>query len=217
MKLLIFGPPGSGKGTLADIFSRKYNIKHVSTGDIIREHIKNKDELGSRMINSKVSDLTPDMIVNDIVKDRFSQKDLDNGFILDGYPRTINQGKFLKNLIKINGVIFVDLEDKKIINRISHRRICSNCGKIYNLNFNKPKKEGVCDFCGGKLFQRKDDTPKIIKERLKIYKEKTHPLMELFETFQWPILHIKGDYNINTEIDSVLKKIISWVNHENSS
>jgi len=210
MNLLIFGPPGSGKGTLADVFASKENLKHISTGDIIREHIKSKDELGLRMINADTAGLAPDDIVNEIVKDRLSKEDVNNGFILDGYPRTINQGEFLKDLIKIDGIIFVDLEDEKIIDRISHRRVCSGCGKIYNLNFNKPLVENTCDICKSKLFLRKDDTPEIIKRRLEVYKKETHPLIDLFEKLNWPILHIKGDYDLKTEISDVIDRIISW-------
>lgn len=210
MKLLIFGPPGSGKGTLSDQFSVSTGVKHVSTGDIFREHIKAQDDLGKKILQINKGGLVPDSLTNEIVEDRLSQEDVKDSFILDGYPRTVDQALFLEQISNISGVIFVDLEDEAIINRISHRRVCPHDGKIYHLDYKKPKVEGICDNCGSAIIQREDDKPDIVKERLEVYKDKTHPLLELFEQQGLPVLHIRGDYNINTETQGIIDKIVNW-------
>lgn len=211
VNLLIFGPPGSGKGTLADKFSSRYGIIHISTGDIFREHLKKKDSLGLKISSLSDGGLVPDELTNEVVKDRLSQQDAKDGFILDGFPRTINQALFLEKLLTIDGVIFVDLSDEKIIDRISHRRVCPSCGKIYNLLFNKPIKEGFCDVCGHELILRDDDKPSVVKNRLEVYQRETFPIMKLFEKQKIPLIHIKGDYDLKTELENVLSRISSWI------
>jgi len=210
MKLLIFGPPGSGKGTLSEQFSLATGIKHISTGDIFREHIKNKDDLGLKILQTNKGSLVSDSLTNEIVKDRLSKDDVKENFILDGYPRTKNQALFLESISNISGVIFVDLDDKSIIKRITRRRVCPKCGAIYHLDFKKPKVDGICDKCKTKLIQREDDNVKTVKKRLETYKRLTHPILELFNSQNLPLIHIKGDYDIKTETKGIINKIIDW-------
>lgn len=215
MKLLIFGPPGSGKGTLAKHISNIGNITHVSTGDIFRQHIKDNDYLGLQIMQINQGGLVPDSLTNNLINDRLSQDDLKENYILDGYPRTINQVKFLKNISTITGVIFIDLADDAIINRITRRRVCPNDGNSYHLDFNKPKVSGVCDICGGKLVQREDDKPETAKNRLATYKEKTVPIINFLKNEKIPIFNVRGDYDIH-KVDVLVKKIIKFFKNQKS-
>lgn len=209
-KLLIFGPPGSGKGTLSDIFSSKTGIVHISTGDMFRSEIKQATPLGKQVKELiDAGNLVPDSLTNSVVKHRLSLDDVRNGFLLDGFPRTVDQALFLESVIDIDGVIFVDLEDEKIIDRITHRRVCSGCGKVFSVIAHNHISD-TCDRCGGKLIQRADDTVEVISNRLATYKELTHPIMDLFDKQGLKVLHIKGDYDIKTETDLVVQKIIDF-------
>lgn len=168
MKLLLVGPVGSGKGTQAAIISKKYNIPHISTGEIFRQHMQNKTELGLKAqeyIN--VGQLVPEEITFGIVKDRLSQPDCKNGFVLDGYPRTMEQVKNLETLVQLDKVILIDLSEEEIINRLSSRRMCSVCKKPTNLDW---LKDGKCEKCGGEVYVRNDDKPEVIKIRLETNK-----------------------------------------------
>ena len=165
VKLVFLGPPGAGKGTQAKIISEKLKIPHISTGDIFRENIKNQTLLGrkaSEFMNKGM--LVPDEVTNEMVKDRLGKPDTKNGFILDGYPRTIHQAEFLETVAKIDKVINFELKEKEIIKRISGRRTCKNCATIYNINYMKPKKEGTCDKCSGDLISREDEQPEVVNK-----------------------------------------------------
>jgi len=192
MKLVFLGPPGVGKGTYASRIAPKLNIAHISTGDLFREEIKKKTALGKKAEKYvKKGLLVPDEITTEMLKKRISKPDCKNGFILDGYPRTLNQAKELEKITKIDKVINFHLPRSILIKKISARRVCKNCGKIYNIADIKvgkihmppllPKKEGVCDDCGGELYQRKDDDPKIVKERLIVYEKQTKPLIDYYK------------------------------------
>ena len=182
MRIILLGPPGSGKGTYASRLSPILGIPHISTGDIFREEIKNKTELGRLTENYlKNGILVPDKIVMDVVRKRLERTDAKKGFIFDGFPRTINQADELENISKIDKVINIVVSDDIVIKRLSARRQCSKCGEIYNILFLKSKKEGICDRCGGHLFQRKDDAPEVIKERLEVYKKQTEPLISYYK------------------------------------
>ena len=181
MKFVFLGPPGAGKGTQAKILSKKINIPAISTGDIFRENIKDQTELGKKAVEYTIKGLlVPDQVTNGMVEQRLMKLDCANGFILDGYPRTINQAKFLDNIETIDKVINFVLTDKEVIRRISGRRTCKNCGAIYHIDFLKSKKKGVCDKCNIKLTQRKDDKPMAVKKRLQVYKKQTEPLIEYY-------------------------------------
>jgi len=181
MRIVMLGPPGSGKGTYSSRLASRLGIPHISTGDIFREEIKSGSELGRR-ISSYVSNgkLVPDEVVNMVMEKRLSKEDCRKGFILDGYPRTLNQAEFLDRVSSIDVVVNLNVPDEVIVRRLSSRLICRNCGAIYNKITLPPKVDGVCDKCGGELYQREDDKPEIVRERIGIYKKEVAPLLEYY-------------------------------------
>jgi len=216
MKAIIFlGPPGAGKGTHAKEVSSILNIPHISTGDIFRDAIKNQTELGMKVKEFLDSGkLVPDELVWEVVKDRLNAEDCKNGFILDGFPRTILQAELLDKYLKEKNadlkVIYLDASDDLVIKRLSSRRVCKNCGAIYNLISMPPKKEGICDICGGELYQRSDDYPDVIKKRLETYYRETQPLIDYYKN--------RGVmYTISAEKDreEVLQEILKVVKDGN--
>ena len=184
MKLILLGAPGAGKGTQAEIISKKLHIPTISTGNILREAIKNGTEIGLKakrfMDNGK---LVPDDVIIGIVKERVSRDDCANGFILDGVPRTIPQAEALgQQGVHFDRVVSIEIEDSVIEARMTGRRVCGTCGASFHITANPPKVEGVCDLCGKELIVRKDDTPETVKNRLKVYHEQTEPLKDFYET-----------------------------------
>lgn len=180
--IIIIGPQGSGKGTQADIISAKFNIPHISTGDIFRQNIKKKTKLGEEIKSfTEQGHLVPDEITNAVIKKRLEQKDCQKGFVLDGFPRNLEQANFLDSITNISLVLEIWISDKESIKRISGRRTCPKCGKIYHLDFNPSKKKNICDECGEKLIIRADDKPKAIAKRLKIYHNETSPLVSYYK------------------------------------
>lgn len=182
MKKIILGPPGSGKGTAASRIAPKRNIVHISTGDLLRENIKKQTPIGIKsqeFINS--GKFVPDEIVIELLKNKLNEKDTKNGFILDGFPRTINQAKKLFEITDIDLLISLDVAEDVIIERISTRLSCSNCNKIYNTRTIIPKQEGICDECNSQLIKREDDKIETIKQRVVTYKEMTKPLIEFYK------------------------------------
>ena len=186
MKIIMLGAPGAGKGTQAKMIAEKYGIPHVSTGDIFRANIKNGTELG--MEAKKYMDqgqLVPDELTVKILLDRVAQDDCKNGYVLDGFPRTIPQAEALDAALgkineKMDYAIDVDVPDENIVNRMSGRRACLNCGATYHLISIPPKVEGICDVCGEKLILRDDDKPETVKNRLSVYHEQTQPLIDFY-------------------------------------
>lgn len=180
--IIIMGPQGSGKGTQADILSQKLSIPHVSTGEIFRENIKNQTELGKKIDSIvKSGALVPDEITNEITKERLELPDCANGFILDGFPRNLVQAEFLDKIKTISLVLEVFVDDEEAIKRITQRRTCLKCQKIYHLTYNPPKNDEICDLCGQKLIVREDDKKESVKRRLAIYHEQTKPLIDYYK------------------------------------
>ena len=178
MNLILLGAPGAGKGTQAEIICETYKIPAISTGNIIREALKSGTEMGLKAKSyMDAGQLVPDEVVIGIIKDRLAQDDCKNGFILDGFPRTIPQAEALDKMgIVIDKVIDIEVPDEKIVQRMSGRRVCEACGATYHILYKKPEVEGVCGKCGGTLVQRKDDHPDTVNARLKVYHEQTEPL-----------------------------------------
>ncbi len=182
MKLILLGAPGAGKGTQAEKICDRLSVPTVSTGNIIREAIKNGTEMGRKAKEYTESGrLVPDSVVIGIIKDRLAEDDCKNGFILDGFPRTIPQAEALDEMgISIDCVLSIEVPDDAIVARMSGRRVCT-CGATYHTEYKKPKTDGICDVCGSELYCRKDDQPETVTERLRIYHEQTEPLKGYYE------------------------------------
>jgi adenylate kinase len=205
---IIFGAPGSGKGTYASRLQSRLGADVIAMGDIFREILKEDSELG-RKVKSYVEKglLVPDDIVNEVLKQRLTKIPLGKGFILDGYPRTVEQAKTLDEITEIDVIVLLMVPDWIIIERLSTRRICKNCGAVYNVRFLKPKVEGVCDKCGGPLYQRPDDTPEVIKKRIQVYEEQTQPILQLFREKKVPFVVAHCD-TLDMPPDNVVDKIL---------
>ena len=182
MNIILLGPPGVGKGTAANKLSKKLGIPHIATGDMLRENAAKKTKLGMKAKSYMDSGaLFSDDLVIEMIKERLQRKDCKNGFILDGFPRTIYQADEIEKVVNIDRVVNIQASDEIIVERIGRRRVCEKCGFIYHLDFIKPNREGFCDKCSGALYQREDDKPNAIKERLKVYREKTKPLIRYYK------------------------------------
>lgn len=183
MKLILLGAPGAGKGTQAEKIVDKFGIPAISTGNILRAAVKDGTEMGLKAKSfMDAGQLVPDEVVIGIIKDRLKEKDCENGFILDGFPRTIPQAQALEDAgIEIDKVVDIEVPDEKITKRMSGRRVCAKCANSYHLEYKKPQVEGVCDACGGELIQRKDDAPETVQARLAEYHEMTEPLKDFYQ------------------------------------
>ena len=203
MKIVFIGPAGAGKGTYSTELSSALSIPAISMGNLIREEVKNKTELGK--VASPIIDrgeLIPLGLTDQILKSRLSKKDCENGFILDGYPRNMLQLKSLERVTKIDVVINLKVSKKVVLQRLSNRRTCSKCGKIYHLINIPPKNPEICDICGGKLEQRKDDVEKAIEKRLKVYNEETKPLIDYYRK-----QNIVADINAEQKLNDAMRDI----------
>ena len=182
MKLILLGAPGAGKGTQAEVICKALNIPAISTGNIIREALAQGTEMGLKAKSfMDASQLVPDDVVIGIIKERLAKDDCANGFILDGFPRTIPQAEALDAMgVIIDRVIDIEVPDEKIAARMSGRRVCKDCGSSYHLEYKAPKAEGVCDACDGELIQRKDDAPETVLDRLAVYHKQTEPLKDFY-------------------------------------
>ncbi len=210
MRFIIFGPPGAGKGTYASRLGRGLKIAVISTGDIFRDEVKRNTDLGRKVAKFlNRGELVPDKTVTDVLAKRIRKPNSKHGFILDGYPRTIEQAKALDTIAKIDAVILLIVPEWIIVERLSKRRVCKKCGAIYNLKYLKPKQLGICDNCGGELFQREDDKPEVIRERLRVYEAQTQPLIEYYKD-KLPILNIKcrsADIPPEVIVEKILREL----------
>ena len=210
MKIIMLGAPGAGKGTQANQIADKYSIPHISTGDIFRANIKNGTELGKKAKQyMDQGALVPDELTCDLVMDRIQQDDCKNGFVLDGFPRTIPQAEALDAALgkineKMDYAIDVDVPDENIVNRMSGRRACLNCGATYHLISIPPKVEGICDRCGSEIVLREDDKPETVQKRLKVYHEQTQPLIDYYKN-QGILKSVDG----TQPMDEVFKAIVT--------
>jgi adenylate kinase len=203
MNIVILGPPGVGKGTYSGFLSKKYGIPNISVGDLFRNAIKKQTELGKR-IKSYVSsgDLVPDEIVIELVKNRLEEADCKNGFLLDGYPRTVPQAEAMMKFKKVDVALNFVAPDEVIMDRIGGRRTCSKCGAIYHIKNVPPTIEGICDKCTGRLVQRADEKPEVIKNRLEVYRKKTKPVADYLRK-QDLVAEIDANYPIE-EINKII-------------
>lgn len=208
MRIIIMGPPGSGKGTQAEILSEKLSIPHISTGAIIRNAIRNKTKFGIATEEYiEKGQLVPDELVIPMVAERVKEKDCENGYILDGFPRTLCQAQAMEeNNIKVDCVLNLIVSDDEIVKRLGGRRECKQCAAPYHVEFNPPKNEGVCDKCGGNLIQRADDNEATIKERLSVYHKQTEPLVEFYKNVG-NLVNVQGKDKIEDTTENVLKSL----------
>lgn len=208
MKIIMLGAPGAGKGTQAKKIAAKYSIPHISTGDIFRANIKNGTELGKKAKTYMDQGLlVPDDLVVDLVVDRVNQADCANGYVLDGFPRTIPQAEALTDALgklgqKVDYAIDVDVPDENIVNRMSGRRACVGCGATYHITYAPTKEEGICDACGKELILRDDDKPETVQKRLNVYHEQTQPLIDYY-TREGILRTVDGTIDINDVFRSI--------------
>lgn len=212
MNLILLGPPGAGKGTQAKRISSEMNIPHISTGDIFRENLKKETELG-KLAKTYMDKglLVPDSVVIDIVADRLEKDDCKNGFLLDGFPRTVEQADALKKVLaennsKVDAALNIEVENEELLIRLTGRRVCKKCGESFHIKFQAPKVEGVCDKCGGELFQRDDDSLETAENRLKVYGEQTAPLINYYKN-EGTLFDIDGAQDVEDVFADIVKII----------
>ena len=210
MKIIMLGAPGAGKGTQAKMIAEKYSIPHISTGDIFRANIKNGTELGKKAKEyMDKGELVPDELTVDLVKDRLNQDDCKNGFMLDGFPRTVFQAEELDKIMEAKGlsisnVLNIDVAADKLIDRIAGRRVCKSCGATYNVNTKPTAKEGICDACGGEVYQRADDNRETVENRINVYFSQTAPLIDYYEK-SGVLAAIDGDQAMDSVFSDITK------------
>lgn len=209
MKAIIFGPPGSGKGTYASRLHDKLGVGVIAMGDIFREIMKEDTTLGKKVKGFVEKGLLiPDDIVIEVLKQRLAKASSKKGFILDGFPRTIEQAKALDNIAKIDVIIQLTVPDSIIIERLSTRRICKNCGEVFNIRYLRPKVEGLCDKCGGQLYQRSDDTAEVIKDRISVYERQTQPILNHYAQKKTSRVEFKCE-RLDTPPETAVEEILN--------
>lgn len=212
MRIILLGPPGSGKGTQGDLIERKYGFPKISTGDLLREAVRQGTRLGKKAeVFMNQGQLVRDDIVVAMIKERINEADCKTGYVLDGFPRNIAQAQALEEIDRNSPEIVIDirLDEEGLIARLQARRVCSRCQDIYNFQVRKPKRDGLCDDCGGSLIQREDDKPEVIRERLRVYHEKTEKLIDYYSR--------KNVYNTvdgQGEIEAVFERICAILDRE---
>ena len=207
LKIVLLGPPGSGKGTQTERLCAELKFTKISTGDLLREAVKLGTPLGVKAKSYMESGgLVPDQLVGDLIKDKLT--DLKGGVILDGFPRTVEQAKMLDQIITVDLAIDLEVDEELLVRRLTERRVCKSCNSVFHLEFNPPKVAGKCDKCGSDLIQRSDDTEKVVRERLRVYKEKTLPLTRYYYDKQI-LVRIDGQGEISGVYERILKALRS--------
>ena len=207
MNLMLLGPPGAGKGTQAKLLIKEFQIPQISTGDILREAIRKNTSLGQKAKGfMDRGSLVPDDVMIGIVKDRLKEPDAKKGFILDGFPRTIPQAEALGKVTKLDHVILLKVPDSELLFRLSERRTCESCSQVFHQKLRPPKRDGICDACGGKLIQRKDDQEEVIRKRLETYHAQTDPLVE-FYTSKKQLIGVDGAKTPEEIFSAILRAV----------
>jgi adenylate kinase len=212
MQIVIFGPPGAGKGTQAKFISEEFNVPHISTGDILRENVREGTSLGKKAkAYMDKGALVPDELLIDLIKERLQKPDTRRGFLLDGYPRTLAQAKALDEILddinkKLDAVVNVDVGANELVRRLGGRLTCKSCQASYNVKTKPPKVPRICDLCGGELYQRADDTEAAIKNRIKVYKKQTQPLIDYYKK-KGLLIDIDGEREIDEVRSDIMKAL----------
>lgn len=211
LAIILLGPPGAGKGTQARMMSETLRVPHISTGDMLREALRNETELGKKAkAFMETGSLVPDDVVDAMVAERVGREDCRRGFILDGYPRTIPQAEFLRSVLERDGTkiltIGIEVGRSELMKRLSSRWTCPKCGKMFNANLDPDKAGGRCDECHTALIQRKDDTPTVVAERLQVYEKKTAPLIQYYRSLS-AYVEVNGERPVNEIFDSIISVI----------
>lgn len=208
MKLVLIGCPGAGKGTQAKVLSKHFGIAHISTGDLLREELKNETELGLKIKDIMNSGgLVSDEIVTTLLANRIEKDDCKKGYILDGYPRNVSQAEGLKEVVgDIDRVVLISVDDDKIVERMVGRRSCPKCSQMYHIKYNPPKADGICDVCGSELIQRKDDTEETVKNRLEVYHSTTSPIINYYKD-KGILMEFNGEGNIDDISAELIKAL----------
>jgi len=207
MKLVIFGPPSAGKGTQAQKLSKRYGIPQISTGDLLRDHVARKTPIGMKV--KEILDagrLGPDDLIVQMIKERVSQPDCRDGYLLDGFPRTMNQARELEKMTDVDLVLNIMVDPEVLVERAVGRRICPKCGAVYHVKFNPPKRQGICDKCGSPLIQRDDDKEETVRRRLKVYQEQTAPLIEYYRS-KGKLVDIDGSKGIEGVFEQLVNAV----------
>lgn len=209
MRVVLLGPPGVGKGTQAAKLAERYGVPHISTGDALREAVQKGTKVGLKAKSyMERGALVPDEVVIGIIGERLAQPDCRKGFILDGFPRTVNQAEALDDILKsmgtdLDAVLHITAPDQVIVERLSGRRTCRRCGRVYHIATMPPKRDGICDICGGELYQREDDKPEAIAKRLQVYREQTAPLVDYYRR-RGKLVEIDGSKSVEEVFDQIV-------------
>jgi adenylate kinase len=205
--VLLLGPPGAGKGTQSTRLAERYGIEHVTTGDALRANKDMETEHGTPREYMEAGELVPDAVVNEIVAEALAAAD---GFVLDGYPRNLDQAEYLSDLVDLDAVILLDVDDEELVDRLTGRRVCDDCGANYHVEFAPPETPGVCDTCGGDLIQREDDTEETVTERLRVYEENTAPVVEHYRE-TGDLIEVDGEGSPDEVADAVREAVESQI------
>jgi len=207
LNLVLMGPQGSGKGTQADLLSARFRIPIIATGQLIRNEIKNGTELGKKVEDDhRKGLLISDEVINSIVENGLKSLDCRRGFILDGYPRTVEQAQSLEKIVNLLAVFEIHISNKESIRRLADRRVCNTCGTNYNLDTNRPATEGICDKCGGQLAHRADDQPEAIKKRLELYHKETEIILDFYDS-RGLLMKVYGEQPIQKVFNNIVEKL----------